>query len=236
LDTVNSAFDETDSAEAEEGDRAWFVFVAAKPTELSPPRTSVDRYKKSGGRDWRPFHPDVKDSIGLLAQEAAAQYRRYFTELPMPADLRVTLDAAQDAHEPVVVVVDPWTLGVEDYRAEMRKLDKYIADTCGILVSWNAPDAETTQSERARLAELLAKTFPYRIKLGTALHYWGEVESATDLKARLLAMLAHYTNKVIENTHAEKTIPEHEVLPAGEAPVVSLAQPPLVTNQQRPNG
>jgi FxsC-like protein len=229
LDQVNSAFHDAAQAEAEAGNRAWFVFVAAKPNELSPPRISIDRYKKAGGRDWRPFHPDVKESVGLLAQSAAAQYYRYFTELPMGNALLSSLDQAEEKGEPVLVLVDPWTLRLSEYRAKMKGLDRHIARTCGVVVPWNSPDPET-DAERDVLKDLLVQTFALRTKFGRELHYWGEVASATELNTRLLEMLAHYTNRVIENTKATRTIPEEMVLTPENDPGVPLGHPPLVDN------
>jgi FxsC-like protein len=229
LDNVNSAFHVAAQPKVEEGDRAWFVFVAAKPHELKPPRTSVDRYETGGGRDWRPFYP-AKDSVGLLAQSAAARYDRYFTELPIGKDLLDAVDHAQQAHEPVLVLVDPWTLGLGYYQGEMKKLDRHLADTCAILVSWNVPDPET-DTKRDALKDLVTDTFAYRAKLGKALHYWGEVASVVELRARLLEMLAHYTNRTIENTEASKSIPEEMVLTPGNDPGVPLGRPPLVDNR-----
>jgi FxsC-like protein len=229
LENVKSAFHDAAQSESEEGDRAWFVFVAAKPDELSAMRTSVDRYRKGGGRDWRPFHPDVKEPVGLLAQQAASQYNRYFTELPIDGRLFDALDQAERTREPVLVLVDPWTLRVANYGSEMRRLDQNIRDTCAILVSWNVPDPDT-DAERDALTSLLAQTFNYRIKGGRPFHYWGEVGSAAELRARLLDVLAHYTNKEAETTQAKKKIPQEAVVTAENDPGVPLGRPPVVDN------
>jgi FxsC-like protein len=229
LDDVKNAFHDDGQPDVDDGDRAWFVFVAPKPVELAKARASVDRYRKSGGRDWRPFHPHVKESVGLIAQTAAAQYDRYYAEVPLSANLLAELTKAETAHEPVVVLVDPWSLTLQDYRSKMTGLDKHIVDTSAILVSWNSPDPET-DSHRAELKTLVAKTFAYRAKVGRTLHYWGEVDNPSDLKTRLLEMLAHYTNRMLETTEAQKTIPEDQVLgEAGDTPV-PLGRPPIVDN------
>jgi FxsC-like protein len=229
LDAVESAFHGAAQAEPDAGDRAWFVFVAPKPGELQPPRVSVDRYRKIGGRDWRPFHPDAKEPVGLIAQTAASQYDRYFEEAPLAPDLLPRLKAAEAAGEPVVILVDPWSLKLAGYRAMMKALDKQIVDTSGILISWNAPDDETA-AHRAELETLVATTFSYRAKFGVGLHYWGAVECAADLRARLLEMLAHYTNRVLETTKATKTIAADQVLTETNDPGVPLARPPIVDN------
>lgn len=235
LDEISSAFHDAARPEANEGDRAWFVFVAARPAELQPPRTSVDRYKRAGGRDWRPFDPDARDPVGMFAQAAATEYQRYFDEIPVTSDLIARVDEAWKVHEPVLVLVDPWTLKVPAYQAEVKRLDRYIADNCAIVVPWNSPDPETS-AQREPLKALVAQTFQYRAKVGKALHYWGEVESAADLRGRLLEMLAYYTNKTLETTDAEKRIPEGDVLPPGAEPEVPLGRPPLVDNAPTRNG
>jgi FxsC-like protein len=228
LEHVKSAFHDPAQSESEEGDHARFVFVAATPDELSPMRKTVERYRKAGGRDWRPFHPD--EPIGLVAQQAASQYNRYFTELPIDAHLLDALDDAERTREPVLVLVDPWTLRVVRYGDQMRRLDKHLKDTCAIVVSWNAPDPDADAIQCDALKGLLAQTFNYRIKGGRPFHYWGEVGSAAELKGRLLDMLAHYTNKVVETTKARKEIPETAVVSDESGPGVPLGRPPVVDN------
>jgi FxsC-like protein len=229
LDDVKSAFHDGGHADTDEGDRAWFVFVAPRPAELAKSRASIDRYKKAGGRDWRPFHPDVKESVGLIAQTVAAQYDRYYAEVPVSANLLDELAKAETTREPVVVLVDPWSLTVGDYKTRMTALDKRIVDTSAILVSWNSPDPDT-DSRKTELKALVAKTFAYRARVGRTLHYWGEVDNPSDLKTRLLEMLAHYTNKVLETTNAQKTIPEEQVLGGSTDAPVPLGRPPVVEN------
>lgn len=233
LEDIASAFHATASSDSEEGDRARFVFVAAKPDELSAMRKSLDRYGKAGGRDWRPYHPDVKDSVGLLAQQAASQYNRYFAELPLDARLLDALDEAERANEPVLVLVDPWALCVGRCKEEVRRLDRHIMDTCAIVVSWNAPDPDTGDEQRDALTELLKETLKYRIVGGKPLHYWGEVNSVSELRRRLLDMLAHYTNRVVATTKARKAIAAERVMQDVNQSELPLGRLPVVDNASR---
>ena len=234
LEDVASAFHDAASSGSQEGNHARFVFVAARPGELAAVRKSLDRYGREGGRDWQPFHPDVMESVGVMAQLAASKYHRHFAEVPLDAGLLDALDKAEKTHEPVLVLVDPWALRVDRYKEEMRRLDKHIKDTCAIVVSWNAPDPDTSDDERNALAGLLKHTFQYRMAGGKPLHYWGEVGSVNQLRRRLLDMLAHYTNKVVATTKARKRIARKRVVPNTTASNVPLERLPVVDNDFRP--
>jgi FxsC-like protein len=227
LENVNSAFHTAEASESEEGDRAWFIFVAGKPADFQPPRTAVDRYKTRGGKDWRPFSPASSASVGIVAQSVASLCERYFSEMPVDAKLIDRIKTA--TQEPVFVIADAWSLELPIFRDVMRELDRNITDTCALVIPWNAPDDETEQ-HRQDLKEQLRNTFKYRASVGKLLHYWGEVESADDLKARLLDMMAHYTNRVTElhRTPESKKIANEEVQASIEEKGVGVERPPGV--------
>ena len=111
LDAVENAF-AAQRQEASEGDgtSAWFLFVAARPDEFPSERKATDRYKKRGGKEWKPFAPDTFDTVGIIAQATASKYKLYFEELPLNDEIETQIKEAEKRGELVIVLVDPWTL------------------------------------------------------------------------------------------------------------------------------
>jgi FxsC-like protein len=227
LDAVNSAFHSDAASQAEEGDRAWFAFVAGKPADFEPPRTSTERYKARGGKDWRPFDPESLDSVGIVAQTVSSRYQRYFSEMPVDTSLIDRIKALK--HEPVFVLVDAWSVTLHDYQEIMRALDGNITDTCAVVIAWNSPDDET-ERYKEELKRNLLKTFKYRAGVGRFLHYWGDVDSPAGLQARLLEMMAYYTNRVLESnqTPTAKEIDNEQAKTSLEERGLGVERPPTV--------
>jgi FxsC-like protein len=180
LDQVNSAW-ATPAPQSGEfwGDNAWFVFVAAKPNEFSQPRTAVDRYRARGGKDWRPYHPDLQETIGILAAKTAATYSLYFSEMPLNNDLVDRIAEKERRGEIVIILVDAWTLKIASYRELMRKVDRVNFENCALMVPWNAPDPETEQY-RADLSDTVQKTFKFKSAFRRTLYYSDSIESARE--------------------------------------------------------
>jgi FxsC-like protein len=201
LDEVASAFHSDTETEDAAGSRAWFAFVAGRPTELVKLRT-VDRYRLKGGGDWRPFHPDSVDTVGLLAYTSAARQNLFYRELPADNSLLDAIKAARKRREIVVIVVDPWTLNLSSYNKIMEEYDTNNYENCALLVPWNAPDQETEQ-QREALRDLVGRTFRFKKQQRKLIYYRDDISSERVLKSELLKVLVRWKARYIET--AKKT-------------------------------
>jgi FxsC-like protein len=195
LDQVENAFAAESAADEPEASRAFFAFVAGKPTELINKVRSVDRYRLMGGGDWRPFLPKA-DTMTSLASGLAVNQNLFYREVPADGTLMNLIEAADKRKEIVVIVVDPWTLKLSSYQDLMKEYDKRNFDNCALLVSWSADGSETEQ-ERDELRRLVEETFEFKKDLKRRIPYRDDIRSITTLKGELIKVLANWKKKRI---------------------------------------
>jgi FxsC-like protein len=174
-----------------------FIFLAGRRQELRPLRASLDPYGESGG-EWRPWLPDPRDEVDLLVQDVI-QRERLISDgaIPLDNELEKRLKEAENANKIVVIVVDLWTLRLEDYRKHMRDVvDPKQFVNCVIVVPWNPQDAEAV-NERQTLETLLQATFVNRTANDSP-DLLTQIDSATKMKDRLAATLQVTRSKIIK--------------------------------------
>jgi FxsC-like protein len=174
-----------------------FIFLAGRRQELQPFRASLDPYGESGG-EWRPWLPDPRDEVDLLVQDVI-QCERLISDgaIPLDNELEKRLKEAENGNKIVVIVVDLWTLRLEDYRKHMRDVvDPKQFVNCVIVVPWNPQDAEAA-NQRQTLEMLLQATFVNRTANDSP-DLLTQIDSATKMKDRLAAMLQVTRSKIIK--------------------------------------
>jgi len=132
---------------------AQFVYIAARSTELDAVRQLRSAYGELGGLDWRPYLPDQDREVGMIAQQIAGRERFRYEVLDVDENLIDRIADANASNKVVVIIVDPWTVRVERYRALMRALDERSFANSVVVIVVNLVDPETAQSSEAlRLA------------------------------------------------------------------------------------
>lgn len=118
--------------------RVTFVVATGTSAEMAAVREVLEAYGDSWD-DWRPYQPDCPDPILLRAQGVA--HTQSMISGPRPADegLMNLLDTAKTNHEAVVLVLDPWVLGLDTYFRLLQRLDERRYGNVAILV----PGAQT---------------------------------------------------------------------------------------------
>lgn len=206
LDQIESAFSpRRQETPDSDGNSAWFVFVAAKPGEFPSDRRSVDRYKLRGGRDWKPFAPDSIETVGIIAQATASKYSFYYEELQLNGEIETQIEEAERRGEPVIVIVDAWTLRISSYRDWMLRLDRRNFENCVVLVPVNHPDPETDRSVQD-LERIVKDTFKWRTSLRNKFYFRHSIYSARELRSLLLKSFAEFTNRTVEKSGAAREI------------------------------
>ena len=174
-----------------------FIFLAGRRQELQPYRNSLDPYGESGG-EWRPWLPDPRDEVDLLVQDVI-QHEKLISDgaIPLDNELEDRLDEAENSNKIVVILVDLWTLRIENYHKLMRDVvDPKQLVNCVIVVPWNPQDVEAL-NQRQTLEDLLQTTFVRRTANDSP-DLLTQIDSAAKMKDRLAAMLQVTRSKIIK--------------------------------------
>jgi len=111
---------------------ANFVFAAAKNQQLPIP---AGRYG-SAAAEWRPFLPPVARTISDIARAAAKKHSLRYREILINDQLATELQNARDRKNLTVVLVDPGTLEIHEYRT-VGAFDTHTWEGASLLIPWN---------------------------------------------------------------------------------------------------
>jgi FxsC-like protein len=164
INEIESAFRRSDDVLSADAHRTGprsvqFIFVAGRRDELREVREKLDFYGEEGGYDWQPFHPDLVDEVGIIAQEVAWREKLHYKFVQLDENIIERLDEAESQNSIVAVIVDAWTLYLSRYSAGMCAYDRRNFVNCVVLITWNGRDRET-EINRSTLVNKMWGTFP----------------------------------------------------------------------------
>ena len=119
--------------------RVTFMVAAASCDEMEMIRATLEVYGDDW-TDWRPYYPPCPDPIALRAQNVAHGQRMFSRFETVGENLFELLEKAQENNELVVLIVDPWVVGVSRYKGILKKLDGLRYRTTAVLVPWEAAE------------------------------------------------------------------------------------------------
>ncbi|MFI6094185.1 TIR-like protein FxsC [Lentzea sp. NPDC051213] len=99
-----------------------FVVAAGTSAEMRAVRESLEAYGETWD-DWKPYLPRCSDPVVLQAQTVAVERRLISEPAAVDHDLIPMLDKASKRSELVVLIIDPWVVGIEHYRARLEELE-----------------------------------------------------------------------------------------------------------------
>jgi FxsC-like protein len=124
--------------------RITFVVVVGSRDQMGLVRTTLEVYGE-GWDDWRPYHPVCTDPIALRAQGVAIAQRLVSQFHPADEDLFDLLQNAQERRELVVLILDPWTVEIDEYKSLLTVLNGRRYGTTAVVVPWDSTEAAQTQ-------------------------------------------------------------------------------------------
>lgn len=119
--------------------RVTFVVAAGTRAQMETVRAVLSVYGDTWD-EWRPYHPECVDPIVLRAQGVAVAQRMISGPVLADDNLLRLLDGAQDRREVVILIVDPWVLGLDRYREMLQSLDSRRYGNVAILVPGRADE------------------------------------------------------------------------------------------------
>jgi FxsC-like protein len=142
-----------------------FLFVTGLRDQIVPPRRFRECYGRDPERkDWRPCFPSQDRQVSDIIEEVAREEGRVVRYLAPGDDLMDRIHAAERQNNIVVVVVDPWSLNIAEWRQFVQDFDTTLVRNCGVLVLWNKEDPETAHG-RMTFSSSIQESFDRRIQL-----------------------------------------------------------------------
>lgn len=178
-----------------------FVFVVGPQAELQAAqlRTKLDHYGASGA-EWHPYLPDALDDVDIMVKGVVLQEKLSPEDsFAVDGDLLDKIGAADKLNQIVVIVVDTWTLQLQNYRQIMKNADEKLQFTnCIMLVPWNEKDEESVKNIE-KLQATVKAAFENRI-LNNSPNFLSRISSVDELKAQLSMVLQRTKMKLIERS------------------------------------
>jgi len=189
-----------------------FIFVAGRRHEFEAQqlRKKLEFYGIEGGLDWQPYLPELTEEIATIAQGIAASERLRSEVVPLDANLIQRLEAAERDNKIVAIIVDTWTLRLEQYQKFMREYDKRSYPNCVVLIPWNLNDEETKLT-REILQSAVQLTFMNRLLSKDPNSFIDMIGSAQDLKTSLSTALNTARMRILNVAEVKKRAESQQV-------------------------
>jgi FxsC-like protein len=179
-----------------------FIFVAGSRDELSKVRKSINYYGRRGD-EWQPYLPEVEDQIIFLTGDVVWREKLIPRIVDLDQHIERRLEEAENENNIVVIVVDTWTLQLEQYSDFMRKYDRREFVNCVVMVPWNQNDSEAEESREA-LKGVIYSTFERKAVNKHPYTFYEWVSSPDALKRDLSVALNKARARVIEKSKRRK--------------------------------
>jgi FxsC-like protein len=193
---------------------ADFVFAAARRNEIEQLSEfpAIERYGYRGGIDWIPFHPDLPQPIGQFTQMVASREGFYYQALQLNTDLIEQIKTARRGNRVVIIIVDTWTLALENYCRILGEYDEFDPLNCSMIIVWNNKD-EFTEARRRYLEIYIRQTFPTKSMRGTNLVFVNGIGCQKDLDEFLSRALHELRAQILRVNSEFRTLGAGEQIP-----------------------
>jgi FxsC-like protein len=203
--------------------QALFAYVAASHRDV--PSELAARYGDES-KEWKPFHPNCADEVGIIAQDVSSQQRLFYKDLPVDAQLIKRIEEAETKKELVLIIVDPLTIRVKTYAEYMRDYDKRYWDNSAVLVPWNPEHGE---AERDELRKRLAYAFPHRAAERKSIYYLDSIVSHKNFRQALSNTIVKLRNNMIQSSEALRPIDDADLRKRAEEEGIETQKLSLVS-------
>jgi FxsC-like protein len=139
------------------------VYLLAPTRTRVPSGRELDQYGETA-TDWNPYQKESGTTLARHAEELA----RKLGYAPRVSTFAASADEVLGGRAPTapaVLVIDPWALDDEAWRAQLAAFDRLRRPWVGIVAAWNPADAQTaaaTTRLRAQLDDTLTRRFKNR--------------------------------------------------------------------------
>jgi FxsC-like protein len=225
---MNAFETSTDNAFAapseDDGRAALFSFAVGARQDLQQVRESLGAYGQKPS-EWQPY----TSPVGSIAQVIAAQANLRFREIPLwgstPTDFLERLESANANLSPVIILADPWSMGLEPFRTALQRYDSLNLPTCAAIVPIQQDDE--TLRHRSALDSILRETLRYRMASGDSVAL-RSVTSEAELRNALMETITQLRLRRIEQSVAVKSIVDADLVREAETRGVTIGHLPVI--------
>jgi FxsC-like protein len=176
-------------------DVAWLVYVAGRDEDYLGVRGQCTCYG-AGGALWKPYLPPSDRGAGKITQRVVDSSGYLRETLPLSKRLLADLRSAEEKNTLVLLIVDPWSLQLEQFRSPLADLDRANLVNCGVIIVWNDQDFET-QQKRDELRRGIETTFLNTL-VTEQIYFRDGVNSEADLEKELSAAIESVNRKIMK--------------------------------------
>lgn len=177
-----------------------FVVVAAGAERMRLIRSVLESYGEDWS-DWRPYHPETPFSLALRAQGVAVTQDMLSMLRPLDDTIQDVIKTARARSELVVLLLDPWATGLEDYHRILADLDDRRYVNTAVVVPWEA-SADDAGAASAMLYACLPNL--------SADEQWfhDDIHSLKEFEAALAKVLGEVRRRVVKQATKVRRVSE----------------------------
>jgi FxsC-like protein len=200
---------------------ARFVIAAASSSEMMTIRTDAAPNYGHRDLDWQPYPPDER-SIGDFVQREATDLRLISMWIAADAGVGPAIRKAEEERSAVLVIIDPWSVGLRRLSDALRTFDREQFNNCAVIVVWNRSDEKTVR-QRDELLDHLLTILDRRFAVSYPLDMSEGISAASDLEQAIRKTLSELHTQL-----AMKRAPARVVAGGGPSmiPTISVSSGP----------
>lgn len=191
---------------------AKFVCIAGSSDEMQAVRRDITAYGEEGEVDWKPYVPEIDDEIWRLATNIALkekslrppQFLRFYGDLRNDVLLK-RIEECETKNNVVVLLIDPWTLKLQQYAEVMQKYDQRHFLNSAVLILFN-PKNEETSNQLAVLGDEVRAVFLRKTLNTPSDAFRDQISSLEELESELSDVLLKIRRKIIQATNVVRKI------------------------------
>ncbi len=157
---------------------------------------------------------------------AASAQKMFFNEFRPNEDLVASIKKAEEDRQVVILLVDPWSIHIKDFREIMEEYDKINFVNCAVLVAWNS--IRLTEAQRRKYESELARVFQFR-QFHKPIYYVDTIASDEDLRTTLSRTLVKLQNNVIGASELQQGVKRRGLGEKARRKGIELRRQPIVT-------
>ena len=184
---------------------ASFIYIAANKSEIQKVKTNSEAYGNEGGWDWKPYFPKVDKEIAFIAQSVSSDVKIRCEHVSSDVNPLSFVENACKYGKIVILIIDPWSLQLQDYANKAGDYDAHEYLNCAVMVSFNSNDLEALRSKES-LKNLIQCVFIHKSAIMNPETFKPNISTYDEMRIVLSETLQKIQSKLIHASKIKKHI------------------------------